>query len=59
MRTARYVGKGRETREQDRPSASWVICRRRERIMGTYSIILIAVAAVILVAAFIMKKKKA
>jgi hypothetical protein len=36
-----------------------VICRRRERIMGTYSLILIGVAAVVLVVAFILKKMKA
>lgn len=59
MRSARYVSKGREVREWDGPSAFRVICRRRERIMGTYSLILIGVAAVILVVALIMKKTKA
>jgi hypothetical protein len=59
MRKTRYVSKGREIREWSDSSAFQVICRRRERIMGTYSLILIGVAAVILVVALIMKKTKA
>lgn len=58
MRIARYVSKGRVARVSSGPVAFRVMCRRRrERVMGTYSLILIAVAAVILVVALIMKKK--
>lgn len=59
VRRARYVSKRPGTVRVGRSAGLTGHMSKRGRIMGTYSIVLIAVAAVILVVAFIMKKTKA